>query len=148
MIHWLLSAVAPWRFGSRPARQPRGRGYSFLVEDDVERDAEPDSGRPPETGRADQRAATTPVYRGTGVSVALVVGVALTVLAIILAAQNTENTTVEVFAADFRAPLVVVILAAAITGVILDEVFGFFWRHRRRHRLAERAELRQLRRKQ
>jgi hypothetical protein len=46
----------------------------------------------------------------------------MTVLAIVLAAQNTDNTTVEVFAANYRAPLIVVILAAAITGVILDEI--------------------------
>jgi uncharacterized integral membrane protein len=49
-------------------------------------------------------------------------GGAMTVLAIVLAAQNTDNTTVEVFAANYRAPLIVVILAAAITGVILDEI--------------------------
>ena len=118
--------------------------------EDVERNAVGDSsGLPPEAERADKRAATVPVYRGiTGFSVALVIGVAATALAIILAAQNTENTTVEIFAANYRAPLIVVILVAAITGVILDEVFGFIWRHHRRHRLAERAELREFRRTQ
>jgi uncharacterized integral membrane protein len=120
------------------------------VGDDVERNAVGDSsGLSPETGRADEFASTAPVYRGTtGFGVALVIGVAATALAIILTAQNTENTTVEIFAANYRAPLIVVILAAAITGVVLDEVFGFIWRHHRRHRLAERAELRRLRRTQ
>lgn len=103
----------------------------------------------PKQRAPDKPAATAPVYRGiTGFSVALVIGVAATALAIILAAQNTEDTTVEIFAANYRAPLIVVILAAAITGVILDETFGFIWRHHRRHRLAERAELRRLRRTQ
>ena len=71
--------------------------------DDVERNAVGDSsGLLPETGRADELAATAPVYRGTtGVSVALVIGVAMTVLAIVLAMQNTENTTVEIFAASY-----------------------------------------------
>lgn len=115
--------------------------------DEIEPDAaQESSGLPPETDRADEGAATAPVYRGTGLSVALVIGVAMTVVAMVLAAQNTERTTVEVFAADYRAPLIVVLLAAAVTGVILDEIFGFIWRRYRRHRLAERAELRQLRR--
>lgn len=115
--------------------------------DDSEPDAVQDSfEQPPETDRADEGAATSPVYRGTGLSVALVVGIALTVVAMVLAAQNTERTTVEVFTADYRAPLIVLLLAAAVTGVVLDEIFGFIWRRHRRHRLAERAELRQLRR--
>jgi uncharacterized integral membrane protein len=86
------------------------------------------------------------VYRGTGVSATLIVGTIVAILAIILAVQNTETTTVEVFRADYSAPLVVVILAAAIAGVLLDEVAGLFWRRRRRRHLAERAELRRFRR--
>jgi uncharacterized integral membrane protein len=138
-----------WRFGSRLGGQLRG-AIVTPVGDDVERNAVGDSPGPsPETGLADERAATGHIYRGTtGVGVALVIGVAMTVLAIVLAAQNTDNTTVEVFAANYRAPLIVVIFAAAITGVILDEIFGFIWRRHRRHRLAERAELRRLRRTQ
>ena len=112
-----------WRFGSRPGRQLRG-AIVTPVGDDVERNAVGDSpGLSPETGR-DERAAAGPVYRGTaGVTVALVIGVPMTALAMVLAAENTDDTTVEVFAANYRAPLIVVILAAAITGVILDEVF-------------------------
>jgi uncharacterized integral membrane protein len=138
-----------WRFGGRLGRQPCG-AIVTPVGDDVERNVVGDSPGPsPETGLADERAATGQIYRGTtGVGVALVIGVAMTVLAIVLAAQNTDNTTVEVFAANYRAPLIVVILAAAITGVLLDEIFGFIWRRHRRHRLAERAELRRLRRTQ
>jgi uncharacterized integral membrane protein len=97
---------------------------------------------PPERPPGDQG----PVYRGTGVSAALIIGIVLAVLALILAIQNTKNTTVKVFAADYEAPLVVVILAAGLAGVILDEIVGFFWRRLRRRRLAESAELRRLRR--
>jgi uncharacterized integral membrane protein len=112
-----------WRFGSRLGRQLRG-AIVTPVGEDVERNVVGDSPGPsPEPGLVDERAVTGHIYRGTtGVGVALVIGVAMTVLAIVLAAQNTDNTTVEVFAANYRAPLIVVILAAAITGVILDEI--------------------------
>ena len=76
---------------------------------------------------------------------ALVVGVVVTVLAIIVAFQNTDDVGVDFLAWDVEAPLVVVILAAAVAGVLFDEILGFFWRRRRRHHLADQAELRQLR---
>lgn len=86
-----------------------------------------------------------PVFRGTGVSVALVVGVLLAILAIIVAVQNTEDVNIDFLAWELDAPLVAVILAAALAGVVLDEILGFFWRRRRRRHLAERAELERLR---
>jgi uncharacterized integral membrane protein len=150
LARMMVSGVSGWwRFGSRLGRRLRG-AIVTPVGEDVERNVVGDSPGPsPEPGLVDERAVTGHIYRGTtGVGVALVIGVAMTVLAIVLAAQNTDNTTVEVFAANYRAPLIVVILAAAITGVILDEIFGFIWRRHRRHRLAERAELRRLRRTQ
>lgn len=118
-----------------------GHGYGIAVSDSYEH--APDPPEPVDRVKAPEQAT---VYRGTGISVALIIGVLLAVVTIIFAFQNTEDTTVEVFAGDFRAPLVVVILAAAIAGVVLDEIFGLFWRHRRRRRLADRAELRRLRR--
>lgn len=87
------------------------------------------------------------MFRGTGVSVALVIGVVVTVLAIIVAIQNTDDVGVDFLAWDVEAPLVAVILAAGVAGVLFDEILGFFWRRRRRHHLAERAELRRLRRR-
>lgn len=86
-----------------------------------------------------------PVFRGTGVSVALVIGVVVTVLAIIVAIQNTDDVGIDFLAWDLEVPLVAVVLAAAVAGVLFDEILGFFWRRRRRHDLAERAELRRLR---
>ncbi len=41
-----------------------------------------------------------PAYRGAGVSASLIIGIVLAVLTIILALQNTEKTTVEVFNGD------------------------------------------------
>src|SRR6266508_150684 len=87
-----------------------------------------------------------PVYRGTGVSAALVIGVMLAILAIIVAVQNTDDVRVDFLAWDADAPLVAVILGAAVAGVLVDETLGFFRRRHRRRHLAERAELRRLRR--
>jgi uncharacterized integral membrane protein len=88
----------------------------------------------------------SPVFRGTGVSVALVVGVVIAVLAIVVAVQNTDDVNVDFLGWEVDAPLVAVILTAAVAGVLLDETLGFFWRRRRRRQLADRAELGRLRR--
>lgn len=89
----------------------------------------------------------TPDLRGTGVSAALVIGVVLAILAIVVAVQNTADVSVDFLAWEVDAPLVAVILAAGLAGVLLDETLGFFWRRRRRRHLAERAELHRLRRR-
>jgi uncharacterized integral membrane protein len=96
----------------------------------------------PVPGREGER----PVFRGTGVSVALVVGILLAVLAIVVAVQNTDDVRVDFLGWEVDAPLLAVILTAALAGVLLDEILGFFWRRRRRRHLADRAELRRLRR--
>jgi uncharacterized integral membrane protein len=101
-----------------------------------------DARRSPEMHRGED----SPVFRGTGVSAGLVVGVLLAILAIIVAVQNTGDVNVDFLAWEFDAPLVAVILAAAVAGVVLDETLGFFWRRRRRRNLGDRAELRRLRR--
>jgi uncharacterized integral membrane protein len=88
----------------------------------------------------------SPEFRGTGVSVALVVGVVIAVLAIVVAVQNTDDVNVDFLGWEIDAPLLAVILTAAVAGVLLDEILGFFWRRRRRRHFADRAELRRLRR--
>ncbi len=116
-------------------------GYRGHVEDDV-------AGTAPESDFAQPQpdVASEPLrYGGAGLRLVLVVGVALTVLGLVLAVQNTDNTIVQVFAAEYRAPLVVVVLVAAIAGAILGELFSFVWRHQRSRRRAELAELRRLR---
>jgi uncharacterized integral membrane protein len=87
-----------------------------------------------------------PVVAGTGISAALVVGVVLAILTIVVAIQNTDKVRMQFLAWDLDAPVVAVILAAGVAGVLLDETLGFFWRRRRRRTLAERAELRRPRR--
>lgn len=84
------------------------------------------------------------VFVGTGVFVGLVVGLVLAVIMIILAAQNTDSTTVKFLVWDYSTPLFVLILAALLAGVIIDELGGLFYRHRRRRTLTERHELKRL----
>ncbi len=78
-------------------------------------------------------------------SATLVTGVVLAILVIVIAAQNTGNISVNFLIWEVDAPLVVVILAAGVAGVLLDETLGFFWRRHRRRHLTERTELRRLR---
>jgi uncharacterized integral membrane protein len=119
--------------GETSGGAPGGPGEEAGVSSSVEPRAEP--------GPSEDR----PVFRGTGVSAALVVGVVLAILAVIVAVQNTEHVNIDFLAWELDAPLVAVILAAAVAGVVLDEILGFFWRRRRRRHLAERAELQRLR---
>ena len=74
------------------------------------------------------------------------VGVVIAVLAIVVAFQNTKGVNVDFLGWEVDAPLVAVILTAAVAGVLVDEILGFFWRRRRRRHLTDRAELRRLRR--
>lgn len=84
-------------------------------------------------------------YRGTGFYVSLVIIFLAAVTLLILAVQNTGEVTVEILGLDFELPLFAVILGTALIVVILDELIGVVWRHQRRTRLAERAELHRLR---
>ena len=104
-------------------------------------DGSAEAARPPRQDGDEQ----TPVFRGTGVSAAMVVGLLLAILVIVVAVQNTGRVNAEFLAWEVDAPLVAVILAASVAGVLLDETLGFFWRRRRRRHFAERAELGRLR---
>ena len=84
------------------------------------------------------------VFIGTGLFWGLVVGLLLAVIMIILAAQNTDNTTIRFLGWDFSTPLIAVILAALLVGIILDEVVGLVYRTRRRRTLTDRKELQRL----
>ena len=85
------------------------------------------------------------VFVGTGVFWGLVLAVLLAVAVIILAAQNTQTVTVEFLAFEFDTSLIVVLLAALLIGVVLDEIVGWVYRARRRRILTEREELKHLR---
>ncbi|MFZ0493839.1 MAG: lipopolysaccharide assembly protein LapA domain-containing protein [Acidimicrobiia bacterium] len=84
------------------------------------------------------------VFIGTGLFWGLVFGVLLAVVVIILAAQNTGNTIVKFLGWDFSTPLIAVILAALLVGVVLDELVGLIYRARRRRTLTDRKELERL----
>ena len=75
----------------------------------------------------------------------LVAFISLSVVVIVLAAQNTQSVTVRALGWEAEAPLVVILLITVLVTVILDELVGVIIRRRRRARRAERAELRRLR---
>jgi uncharacterized integral membrane protein len=105
------------------------------------RDVQADGGRVP----ADDSQQSEAPVRGAGFSATLAVGIALTVLVIVLALQNTESARIEFLAWEARTPLVVIILVAALAGVVFDELAGLFWRRHRRRQIAQRSELERLR---
>ncbi|MBU1225729.1 MAG: DUF1049 domain-containing protein [Actinobacteria bacterium] len=85
------------------------------------------------------------VFVGTGVFWGLVIAVLLAAAVIILAAQNTQQVTVEFLSFEIDTSLIVVLLAALLVGVVLDEIVGWVYRARRRRTLTDREELKHLR---
>jgi len=85
------------------------------------------------------------VFVGTGLFWGLVMGALLTVIVIILAAQNTQQVTLKFLPFEIGTPLIVVLLASLLVGVILDEIIGWAYRARRRRTLTEKEELKRLR---
>lgn len=75
----------------------------------------------------------------------LVAFIVISVMVIVLAAQNTQVVQVKAFWWEADAPLVVIILVTVLISVILDELVGVLLRRRRKKRDAEREELRQYR---
>lgn len=75
----------------------------------------------------------------------LVAFIAISIVVIVLAAQNTHIVHVKAFWWEADAPLVVIILVTVLISVILDELVGLIIRWRKRRREAEMEELRQLR---
>ena len=66
-------------------------------------------------------------------------------LLVVFAVQNTDPVPVEFLWTDGEFPLALVILITVAIVVLLVELFGMFYRRRRRKRLAERQELRKFR---
>jgi uncharacterized integral membrane protein len=75
----------------------------------------------------------------------LVAFIVISVVVIVLSAQNTQVVNVKSFWWEAEAPLVVIILVTVLITVILDELVGLLIRWQRRKRDADRDELRQLR---
>lgn len=91
-----------------------------------------------------QSATKERVFVGTGLFWGLIVGVVLAIGVLILAAQNTASITVAFMGWDFSTPLIVLILGALLIGVVFDELFGLFYRTRRRRTQRDRDHLERL----
>ena len=78
---------------------------------------------------------------GTGVYAGLIALILVIAGLVVLAAQNTQSVTIRWLGLSWTTPLIAVLLGVMLVTVILDEVIGAVWRHRRRRILAERQEL-------
>jgi len=68
----------------------------------------------------------------SGISPALVGFIVLAILAIVFVVQNPEKAEIELLFWGVTASLWVVILISIAIGVLLDRLFGIWWRRRRR----------------
>jgi len=112
---------------------------------DVAESESAQSPMPSTPGPAPTRVEVHRVFVGTGLFWGLVIGALLTVIVIILAAQNTQQVTVKFLPFEIGTPLIVVLLASLLVGVILDEIVGWAYRARRRRTLTDKEELKRLR---
>ncbi len=85
------------------------------------------------------------VLVGTGLFWGLVLATLLTVIVIIPAAQNIQRVTLKFLTFEGGAPLIAVLLASLLVGVVLDEIVGWACRARRRRILTEKEELKRRR---
>ena len=83
--------------------------------------------------------------RGPGFAFAFLGAVLFAVALIALVWQNQEPVPLEWLWIETDVPLFVIVLATALIAILLDEFVGLVWRARRRRRLAEKEELKQLR---
>lgn len=84
------------------------------------------------------------VFVGTGLFWGLIIGVVLAIGLLILVAQNTGSITVAFMGWEFTTPLIALILGAMLVGVVFDELFGLFYRTRRRRTQRDRDHLERL----
>jgi uncharacterized integral membrane protein len=72
--------------------------------------------------------------------------IVLAIIVIILSAQNTQEVELKALGWTAQAPLVVIILVTVLVTVVLDELVGVILRARKKKRIAEKEELKRLRR--
>ncbi|MPZ52853.1 MAG: DUF1049 domain-containing protein [Acidimicrobiia bacterium] len=80
------------------------------------------------------------------VPIGLILALALAVLLVFFAIQNTQMVEVNLFSWSWEAPLILALIGAFIAAVIVDEALGLWVRRRRRRRREAREELERLRR--
>jgi uncharacterized integral membrane protein len=115
-------------------------------DDDASREKRAERERSERERRERETEPSTPkVFLGTGFFWGLVLGLILATAVVVLAAQNTADTTVRFLGWEFSMPLIGVILGSLLVGVVLAEIGGLAYRRRRRRILNEREELRRLR---
>jgi uncharacterized integral membrane protein len=82
------------------------------------------------------------VVRGTGFVWSFVIGLALAAALIVFIAQNTEQVTVHWTVWRVRSSLAVVVLVTVAVAIVVAELVGLVWRHRRRRVISRRESLR------
>jgi uncharacterized integral membrane protein len=82
------------------------------------------------------------VVRGTGLFWGFVVALPLAAALIVFIAQNTEQVTVHWTVWKARSSLAVVVLVTVAAAIVLAELVGLVWRHRRRRIIARQESLR------
>lgn len=88
---------------------------------------------------------TVTSYRGTGVTMVMIVLSVLAVILIVFLAQNTDSVPIEFLVWDGEAPLFVVVLGSVAAAAFLTLGVSGVWRRRRRRQRTEHEELQRLR---
>ena len=78
------------------------------------------------------------MFVGTGWFWSLIIGIVLALAAVIFVLQNGDPVSVEFLGWEGEVSLAGLVLVVALAAIVLDELFGAFYRHRRRRRLTER----------
>jgi uncharacterized integral membrane protein len=102
---------------------------------------------PDDTPSADRvaRAGGERVTGEGGIPWGLGLFLAVAVLLVVFAVQNTQDVELRFLGWDGEFPLVVIIITVVVVSVILDEILGTVVRRRRKRRRAEKEELKRLR---
>ncbi len=106
-------------------------------EDPNERRTEPETVPLPETPARTEPTleaappATKLVAVGGGIAWRLIFFLLLALVLVVFAVQNTGSVDLSFLGWSWNVPLAVVLVGVVVATVILDEIFGFWWRRRR-----------------
>lgn len=118
----------------------------FAYESESEDKAKVDAADEPEVDELDEPVTIRSVDDRPLVPIGLILALALAVLLVFFAIQNTQMVEVNLFSWSWEAPLILALIGAFIAAVIVDEALGLWVRRRRRRRREAREELERLRR--